>query len=72
MNEGHLRAILREWVTHYNRGRPHASLGPGLPDPPKDQVVGANGYKLPDAHRVVATPILGGFRHEFRLERKAA
>jgi transposase InsO family protein len=28
----HLRSILREWVAHYNRGRPHASLGPGIPD----------------------------------------
>ena len=32
LNEKHLRRILREWVTHYNRGRPHASLGPGIPD----------------------------------------
>jgi transposase InsO family protein len=27
MSERHVRAILREWVHHYNRGRPHASLG---------------------------------------------
>ena len=32
IHEGHLRWILHEWVTHYNRGRPHASLGPGIPD----------------------------------------
>ena len=32
MSERHVRAILREWVRHYNRGRPHASLGPGIPD----------------------------------------
>ena len=30
-HERHLRGILRAWVTHYNRGRPHASLGPGFP-----------------------------------------
>ena len=24
MSEGHVRAILREWVGRYNRGRPHA------------------------------------------------
>jgi putative transposase len=30
MSERHVRAILREWVGHYNRGRPHASLGPGF------------------------------------------
>jgi len=27
MSEKHLRKILREWVAHYNRGRPHANLG---------------------------------------------
>ena len=31
LSERHLRAVLREWVAHYNRGRPHASLGPGIP-----------------------------------------
>ena len=29
----HLRRILREWIRHYNRGRPHSSLGPGMPEP---------------------------------------
>jgi len=32
LSEKHLRTIMREWVTHYNQGRPHASLGPRLPD----------------------------------------
>src|SRR5262249_43097498 len=31
-SERHVRAILGEWVGHYNRGRPHASLGPGIPE----------------------------------------
>ena len=35
LSEAHLRSILREWVTHYNRGRPHSALGPGVPDPPQ-------------------------------------
>jgi len=29
LNERHLRRILKEWVAHYNRGRPHSTLGPG-------------------------------------------
>jgi putative transposase len=33
LNERHLRKILDEWVLHYNRGRPHASLRLGLPEP---------------------------------------
>jgi putative transposase len=32
MTERHVRATLQEWVRHYNRGRPHASLGPGIPE----------------------------------------
>ncbi len=30
----HLRCILKSWIPHYNFGRPHMALGPGLPDPP--------------------------------------
>jgi putative transposase len=33
MQETHLRTLLQKWVTHYNRGRPHSSLGPGIPEP---------------------------------------
>ena len=33
-SEAHLRQTLKAWVTHYNRGRPHSALGPGVPDPP--------------------------------------
>ncbi len=30
LTERHLRGILREWIGHYNRGRPQSSLGPAL------------------------------------------
>jgi transposase InsO family protein len=73
LNERHLRWILRAWVTHYNRGRPHASLGPGIPDrspAPIRPVPG--GHHLPARRRVVATPILNGLHHEYRLVREAA
>jgi putative transposase len=74
ISEEHVRATLREWVTHYNRGRPHASLGPGLPEcSVVDPVVGdSNGHSVPIGYRVAATPILGGLHHEYRLERQAA
>jgi transposase InsO family protein len=71
VSERHLRVILREWIRHYNRGRPHSALGPGLPDPPPDRVVVSTGQNLPRDHRVVTTPILGGLHHEYRLEAAA-
>jgi putative transposase len=71
LTESHLRAILGKWVTHYNRGRPHSSLGPGLPEPLLYGVVGSNGHELLDGHRVVAALILGGLHHEYRLEQAA-
>ena len=33
LGERHLRRLLNEWADHYNSGRPHMSLGPGLPAP---------------------------------------
>jgi transposase InsO family protein len=71
LSERHFRAILREWISHYNRGRPHSSLGPGLPDPLPDRVVASKGHQLSDGHRVAAMSILGGVHHEYRLEAAA-
>jgi transposase InsO family protein len=70
IHERHLVAILGEWVRQYNRGRPHASLGPGVPDPPVRP--DPCGHQWPAGHRVVATPILGGLHHEYHLQREAA
>ena len=74
INEGHLRASPREWVTHYNRGRPRASLGPGIPEGSAvAAVVGESGGRsIPAGFRVAATLILGGLHHEYRLDGQAA
>lgn len=74
LSEGHMRRILRDWVRHYNEARPHASLGPGIPDPPPGLPVPAqvDRHRLPAGTRVAATPILGGLHHEYRLEKLAA
>ena len=72
LNERHLRSVLTEWVAHYNHGRPHASLGPGIPDPPNVETREvAQGHRLPVGFRVVAKPVLGGLHHEYRLESAA-
>ena len=70
MNDTHLRVILREWVEHYNRGRPHSSLGPGLPDPPVGLPVApqAQRHFLPDGATVNRRPVLGGLHHEYQLD----
>ena len=51
MSDTHLRMIVREWVEHYNRGRPHSSLGPGLPDPPAWAAGGQADSTSPSAGR---------------------
>jgi len=69
LNERHLRLVLREWVAHYNPGRPHASLGSGIPDPSPEWIRPVPvGHHLPERCRVVGTPILGGLHHEYQLE----
>jgi putative transposase len=72
LNERHVRRVLAEWVPHYNHGRPHARLGPGIPDPPSNTAAQSSGHQLPGAHRVAIKPILGGLHHEYRLEAVAA
>jgi putative transposase len=73
LSEAHLKRILREFVRHYNRGRPHSSLGPGIPEPPQAKVLpGPHRHKLPAGYRVRSTPVLGGLHQEYWLEREAA
>jgi putative transposase len=74
LTENHLRRILRDWVAHYNQGRPHMSLGPGIPQLPVSLPVPLHGprHRLPAHLRVVTRPILGGLHHEYGLKQKAA
>jgi hypothetical protein len=69
----HLGHVLRQWVPHYNAGRPHMSLGSGIPQPPPPLPVPlhAHRHQLPDHLRVVTRPILGGLHHEYRLAKVA-
>jgi putative transposase len=73
VNERHLRLIVKEFACHYNRGRPHSSLGPGIPEPPEARVpAGPHPHKPPAGYRVRSTPVLSGLHHEYRLEKEAA
>jgi transposase InsO family protein len=73
LNERHLKMTIQEWGLHYNRGRPHSSLGPGIPEPNQDRVPASDHrHKLPDGYRVVKKSVLGGLHHEYRLVKEAA
>ncbi len=78
LSESHLRMMLKEWVRHYNEGRPHMSLGPGIPVDTNRKERASPRLKMGKRHRfparctVKAKPILGGLHHEYTLEKKAA
>ena len=70
MSEGHLRAILRDWRTHYNGSRPHMALGPGFPDPPATPALTSkedSGLRLGGRLVVRARSVLGGLHHDYFL-----
>jgi hypothetical protein len=62
LSERHLWRIVTEYVTYFNRARPHQGIhqripcDPQLPDHPDGEMVGV--------------PVLGGLHHDYR--RKAA
>jgi len=71
MTEAHLREILKVWVAHYNGGRPHSSLGPGLPGPPNSEVTTASPsifrHRFVEGAAVRVKSVLGGLHHEYSL-----
>ena len=71
LGEGHLKRILREWVGHYNRGRPHSSLGPGIPEPHQAKVpASVHRHKLPAGCRVTSTLVSVGCTMNIAWRRK--
>ena len=68
-NERHLKLTIRDWAVHYNRGRPHSALGPGVPEPMSERVLpNEDRHRLPVGYRIV----LGGLHHEYGLVKEAA
>jgi putative transposase len=75
LSEAHLRSILRLWVEHYNHGRPHSTLGPGVPDPPQGIAVDPkpeSRHRLAAGALVLSKSILSGLHHEYSLAPTAA
>jgi putative transposase len=70
VSEAHLRTILRTWRIHYNTGRPHSALGPGVPDPPQQSACISKSsarHRMLAGAFVLATSVLGGLHHEYAL-----
>jgi transposase InsO family protein len=74
LTEAHLQKTLRSWLAHYNRGRPHSSLGPSLPDPPSNSLVRMqhHRHRFDQSSRVAAHSVLNGLHHEYSLLARAA
>jgi Integrase core domain len=74
LTEHHLRRLLHEWVQHYNIGRPHMALGPGIPQPASSlrAPLHTHRHRLRKHLRVVARPVLGGLHQEYWLKEQAA
>jgi putative transposase len=57
-------------VGHYNHGRPHMALGPGVPDPPSEVVPPATSrarHRIGERLAVRVRSVLGGLHHEYLL-----
>jgi transposase InsO family protein len=74
LTEHHLRHLVHAWVRHYNAGRPHMSLGPGMPQPPPllPAPLHTHRHRLSAQVRIVARPVLHGLHHEYELAAEAA
>jgi len=74
LSKEHLRKTLRSWLFHYNRSRPHSSLGPGIPNPPPNFPINLqrHRHRFDRTSRIVARSVLNGLHHEYSLVARAA
>ena len=73
LNERHLKIAVKVSGIHYNRGRPHLSLGSGIPEPNQSEVPASDHrHKLPAGNRFVKRAVLGGLHHDHSLVKEAA
>lgn len=60
-----------KWVAHYNHGRPHSSLGSGVPGTPQPELVNAKPtnfrHELGEGVAVCSNSVLGGPHYEYSL-----
>jgi putative transposase len=63
VGQRHLRAVLDEFIAHYNAGRSHQGHGMGLRAPNDDP--GVIAFPTP-SERIQRRTVLGGLIHEYR------
>jgi transposase InsO family protein len=61
MSEEHLRRVLTEYVSYFNRSRPHQGINQHVPEPGNPAASSTNA-----TGNVVAFPVLGGLHHAYR------
>ena len=61
MSEGHLRRVLKEYLTYFNWSRPHQGIGQRIPERAE-----SSAPALGAGRKVIALPVLGGLHHEYQ------
>jgi transposase InsO family protein len=61
LSERQLHRVLTEFVTYFNRSRPHQGIGQKSPTPADAAAPRPRGTQ-----RIVAVPVLGGLHHDYR------
>ena len=62
LSERHLYRLMDEYVTYFNRSRPHQGIGQRISDPPNH-----DGHAtLVRTTRVIGRPVLAGLHHDYR------
>ncbi len=61
VSEGHVRRVLKDYVTYFNRSRAHKGIGQHVPEPEE-----RSHWSLGSAGQVIAFPVLGSLHHEYR------
>ncbi len=74
LTENHLRNILKEWVSYYNRRRPHSSLRPGVPEPTSriPKPLQGKRHRFGENKKVISRSVLNGLHHDYRFVPLAA
>ena len=61
LHENQLQRVLNQYVSYFNRARPHQGIGQQLPEPSKSSL---SSHQAGD--KVIAVPVVGGLHHDYQ------